>query len=279
MNLLSDGEITAMSEFFGMDVSVSQLVFIYVFAFMAGFIDSIAGGGGLIQLPALFAAFPGAPAVFLLGTNKLSSSCGTALATVRFSRQLDMNWRRVLPLALTAGCLSVLGALTALNVPNAWLRPLVIVLLVLVLIYTRLNRTLGETPQAVRWSGKRQFFLGLGAVAAIGLYDGFFGPGTGNFLILALISVYGFDFIHASASTKVINLGTNIGALILFFNAGTIYVHIGLTMALFNMAGAYLGVKLAILKGSKFIRMLFLLVVAALLMKQLYDLINSFLYV
>lgn len=273
MNSLSDGEKTAMSDFFGIDVSVSQLVFIFLFAFMAGLIDSIAGGGGLIQLPALFAAFPAAPAVFLLGTNKLSSSCGTALATVRFSGQLDMHWHKILPLALTAGCLSVFGALTALNVPNAWLRPLVIVLLVLVLIYTRLNRTLGETSRSVRWTGGRQLLFGLIAAAAIGFYDGFFGPGTGNFLILALISIYGFDFIHAGASTKIINLATNISALILFFNAGTIYVRLGLTMALFNMAGAYLGVKLAVLKGSKFIRTLFLLVVFALLIKQIYDLI------
>ena len=241
------------------------------FSFLAGLIDSVAGGGGLIQLPALLAIFPDIPIVFLLGTNKLASSCGTALATVRFSREVEMRWRDVLPMAAGALTAAVFGALIAVNVPNRWLRPFVIALLSVVLIYTLTNRSLGEKERKTSFPPAVERRLGLCAALAIGLYDGFFGPGTGNFLILAMIFIYGVDFVHASASSKVVNLATNIGALILFFSAGTVIVPLGLTMALFNMAGAFFGVKLAILKGSKFIRILFLAIVFGLLSKQAID--------
>lgn len=264
-----------MIERFGSGVSVEKLLLTGCFSFLAGLIDSIAGGGGLIQLPALMAIFPEAPTVFLLGTNKLASSCGTALATVRFSREVEMRWRTVLPMAFLALTAAVIGALIAVNVPNQWLRPFVIVLLTVVLIYTLLNRSLGETERESAFPPATQRALGLTAALVIGLYDGFFGPGTGNFLILTMIFIYGIDFVHASASSKVVNLATNIGALLLFFNAGTIYVPLGLTMALFNMAGAFVGVKLAVIKGSKFIRILFVTIVTGLLTKQIIDLLPT----
>lgn len=263
-----------METFFGIDLTISQLIFVYFFSFFAGLIDSIAGGGGLIQLPALLAIFPTAPTVYMLGTNKLASSCGTALATARFAKSVEMRWRKILPMAVAALIMGVVGALIAINVPNHWLRPLVIVLMAFVLIYTFFNGKVGDTEHESPYTPKQQRLYGLLAAGAIGLYDGFFGPGTGNFLILTLIFIYGLDFLHASASGKIINLATNIGALILFFKAGTIYVTLALTMAIFNMAGAYFGVKLAVLKGSKFIRVLYMVIVLALLIKQVLDLLT-----
>lgn len=245
------------------------------FSFLAGLVDSIAGGGGLIQLPALMAIFPNLPIVCLLGTNKLASSCGTALATVRFSREVEIRWRMVLPMAFLALCASIAGALIAVNVPNEWLRPFVVALLSVVFVYTLLNRSLGEKERKTSTAPDVERLLGLAAALAIGIYDGFFGPGTGNFLILAMIFIYGLDFVHASASSKVVNLATNCGALILFFFAGTINVRLGLTMALFNMAGAFFGVKLAVLKGSKFVRVLFLTTMLGLLSRQAIDLFHT----
>ncbi len=250
------------------DITFAQGIILAGVAFLAGMIDSIVGGGGLIQLPGIMAVLPGVPVVFLLGTNKLSSSFGTGLSVNQYARKMPIEWKKVLPMAALAFCTGIGGALTAIAVPNQWLRPLVLVLLIAVLIYTILKKDLGATIRQVLFSRKKQLILSLLAAAVIGFYDGFFGPGTGNFLILALISIYGMDFLNASASCKIINLATNIGALILFGSAGTIYVGLGLMMAVFNMAGAFIGVRLAILKGSQFIRILFIFIVTGLIIKQ-----------
>lgn len=264
-----------MIEWFGADGDVKKWLLMGCFSFFAGLIDSVAGGGGLIQLPALMAFFPNLPVVVLLGTNKLASSCGTALAAVRFSREVEIRWRSVLPMASVALIAAIFGALIAVNVPNERLRPFVVALLSVVLVYTLLNRSLGEKERKSPATPAVERLLGLTAALGIGLYDGFFGPGTGNFLILTMIFIFGIDFVHASASSKVVNLATNIGALILFFSAGTINVPLGLTMALFNMAGAFFGVKLAVLKGSKFIRVLFMATMLGLLSKQAIDLFQT----
>ena len=262
-----------MADFFGMDVTAPQLGVMLCFSFLAGFIDSIAGGGGLIQIPALMTFFPGVPTIFLLGTNKLASCCGTALAAIRFSRTVAIDRKRMLPIAGMALGAGILGAAIALHVPNRWLRPLVVVLLTLILVYTLTNRSAGTEKREGVVPPDRRRIAGLAAGLMIGLYDGFFGPGTGNFLILTLIFIYGLNFVEASASSKVVNLATNIGALILFFKAGTVYVALGLTLAIFNMTGAFFGVKLATLKGSDFVRVLFIVVVIALLARQVSDLI------
>ena len=253
------------------DITILQILILSGFAFLAGLIDSVAGGGGLIQLPAIMAILPYAPVASLLGTNKLSSSCGTGMAVFQYSRKVPIEWKKVLPIAGVAFCSSIFGAMTAVSVPNQWMRPLVLVLLTVVLIYTILNKNLGVRVHEVSLSFRQQLGLSLLAGLVIGFYDGFFGPGTGNFLILALIGIFGMDFLRASASCKIINLATNFGALILFGSQGAIFVYLGLIMAVFNMAGSYVGVRLAVLKGSKFIRILFIVVVSGLLLKQCID--------
>ncbi len=255
------------------EISLLQLIPLCFFAFLAGFIDSIAGGGGLIQLPAMLAVLPGAPVVMLLSTNKLASSCGTGMAVYQYSRKVPIHWKEMLPIACAAFCAGIGGALIATHVPNHWMRPLVTGLLILILVYTLLKKDFGSLRNAGGIAANKRMIFGLAAGIGIGFYDGFFGPGTGNFLILALIFIYGMDFLRASASSKIINLATNLGALLLFAVSGYGYFLLGLLMAVFNIAGAVCGVRVAVLKGSRFIRILFMVVVAGLLIKQLMDLL------
>ncbi len=255
------------------EISLFQLIPLAFFAFLAGFIDSIAGGGGLIQLPALLAVLPGAPVVMLLSTNKLASCCGTGVAVYQYSKKVTDRNKEMLPIALAAFCAAIGGALIATRVPNHWMRPLVTVLLALVLIYTLFKKDFGGLGAVQGLAPDRRKIWGVVAGLGIGLYDGFFGPGTGNFLILSLIFIYAMDFLQASASSKIINLATNLGALLLFALNGYGYWGLGLLMAVFNIAGALCGVQVAVLKGSRFIRILFIVVVAGLLLKQLTDLL------
>ncbi len=250
-------------------ISVLNLILLFAFAFLAGLIDSIAGGGGLIQLPAVMTFLPGFSVVQQLAVNKLSSSMGTLAAALQFSHRKLVRWREILPVACVALFASIGGAETALHMPNGWMKPLVVGLLGAVILYTYLKKDLGSTVQPSHFSPKSQKILSLAAGVVIGFYDGFFGPGVGSFLILVFITLFGWDFLHATASAKIVNLATNAGALILFFSSGMVHVRIGLCMAVFNILGSVCGVRLAVLKGSRFIRVLFLCVTCGLFIKQL----------
>ena len=233
-------------------------------AFAAGFIDAIVGGGGLIQVPALLAVLPEALPATLLGTSKLAGSFGTASAAVHYARNIDLPWRRLLPAAAVALIASVAGAATVSRLPAALFRPLVPVLLSAVLLYTLLNRRLGERHAPVAASGRREAGS-LALLAGIGFYDGFFGPGAGSLLMLLFVRMYGFDFLHAAAAARVVNLFTNVSALAWFGAHGAMLWPLGLAMAAANLAGAQLGTRLALRRGRSLVRGLFLLVVAALI--------------
>jgi uncharacterized membrane protein YfcA len=252
-------------------------VFLSVFAFLAGFVDAIAGGGGLIQLPALFLFVPasaGVPVATLLGTNKLSSICGTSMAALQYARRVPIPWHSVLPGAIAAFGLSMVGAWFVTWLSPAVLKPLVVLLLLAVAIFTFINKGLGQhqrpTPlrhQAVLYA------IALGA--GIGFYDGFFGPGTGSFLILAFIGIFGFDFLTASASAKIINFATNLSATIYFAATDHILLRFAVPMAICNVLGSILGARLAILRGNQFIRRLFLAVILLLILRLAWDLLSS----
>lgn len=254
-------------------ISPLSIAGLCVFAFLAGLVDSIAGGGGLIQLPALMMFLPDTPVVTLLATNKLSSCCGTGMSVWQYTRKVEINWQRMLPVAAAALCASIAGALSAMMVPNRFLRPLIILLLAGMIFYTVMKKDVADHPIKSRFSIKQQILLSLTAGIVIGFYDGFFGPGTGNFLILSFIFIFGLDFLHASASAKVINFATNIGALIFFAFSGVVNGTLGLMMAAFNMFGAFCGVRLAVLHGSRFIRVFFVFTSVGLLIKQIIDLL------
>ncbi len=243
-----------------------EIPFVLAAAFAAGLIDAMAGGGGLIQLPALFAAFPNTPHTTLLGTGKLAGFAGTASASLRYARHVRMDWRFIGAASAGAFACALVGAWIATRFPPAQFRALVPVLLTAVLAYTLLHRNLGET-HAPRGG------LALAAVSAgaIGLYDGFFGPGTGSFLVFLFIRVFGLDFLHASASAKVVNCAANVAALLLFGLTTPLLWLLGVGMAVANVLGAQLGSHLAIRGGSALVRKVFLAVVACLIAKTAWD--------
>lgn len=241
------------------------------FAFVAGFIDAVVGGGGLVQVPALFVLQPQLAPATLFGTNKFSSVFGTANAAWQYARRVQLPWRVLGLTAATAFLFSVLGA-RAVSVFNpALLRPLVLILLAVVFVYTLWKKDFGNL-HAPRLSPRQQRLAGLAVGALIGFYDGFFGPGTGSFLIFAFVGLFGFSFLAASAAAKLVNLATNLAALAWFIPHGQVVYRVAAPMAACNIAGSWLGSHLAIRKGSGFVRGLFILIVAALMARMTYDL-------
>ena len=220
------------------------------------------------------AFLPNVPAVTLLAVNKTSSMCGTITAVIEYARKRLIDFRRMWKSALLAFCTSALGAWTAKRIPNELLKPLIIILILVafLIVFTLFKKDFGQRETPSRFTPEQQTILGLLLGLVIGFYDGFFGPGTGTFLIMGLIFIYGMNFLHASADTKTINAMTNISAFIMYTSMGIGNIPLGLTMGLFNMAGARLGVRMAVLKGSRFIRVLFIVMSCGLLIKQIAEL-------
>ncbi len=243
-------------------------------AFAAGWVDAVVGGGGLIQLPALLVLLPGATPAQVLATNKLSSVFGTGVAAWTYWRRVKPDLRTALPMAATALAGSAVGAACASLLPEEAFRPLVLVLLVLVGIYTWRRPTLGDV-QELRFSGRHHLTAALGAAAGIGFYDGIFGPGTGSFLVFALVALMGYSFVQASAKARIVNLATNVGALAVFIPQGAPIYGLGFAMAACNVLGGRLGATTAISRGSGFVRTVFLVVVALLVLRLGYDVVRG----
>ena len=242
-------------------------------AAFAGFVDAVAGGGGLIQVPALFAGLPREAPATLFGTNKIASIFGTLNAARRYVRAVTMPWNLVLPAALAAFLFSFAGAAVVAWLPKDVVRPLVLVLLLAVAIYTWTKPDFGVSKRPPRVAAKHTLAVALGIGAVLGFYDGFFGPGAGSFMIFAFVRLFGMDFLHASASAKIVNAATNAGALCLFAPSGHILWALGLGMAVCNIAGAQLGSKLAIRHGSGFVRTVFLIMTVLLIGKIGWDIL------
>lgn len=240
-------------------------------AFFAGFVDAVAGGGGLIQVPALFAGLPREAPATLFGTNKLASIFGTLSAARRYLRAVELPWRWVLPAAAAAFLFSFLGAAVVAWLPKDVVRPLVLVLLLAVAVYTWSKPDFGVSKRSPRVATEDLLATALVVGAVLGFYDGFFGPGAGSFMIFAFVRLFGMDFLHASASAKILNAATNAGALLLFAPSGHILWTLGFGMALCNVAGSRLGSKLAIRHGSGFVRGVFLIMTSLLIIKIALD--------
>ena len=239
-------------------------------ALFAGFVDSIVGGGGLIQLPALFAAFPTTAPATLFGTNKLASIVGTTSAAVQYSRRVEIPWRVAAPGALAALVGSWYGAKAVAYLDPAILRPLILALLVLVAVYTFLRKDLGAVSREPE-HGARSVAIGLGVGGVIGFYDGFFGPGTGSFLIFLFIRLLGMDFLRASVSAKIVNVATNLAAISFFVGNVELMWKLAALMAVCNLSGSILGSRVALRHGTGFVRKMFLAVVAVLILRLAYD--------
>jgi len=247
-----------------------ELPILCFFAFCAGLIDAVVGGGGLIQIPALLNAFPAAPAATLFGTNKLASVFGTSIAARSYFGKVDIPWKLVLPAAISAFAMSFLGAATVSFVPQNLLRPVVLVLVVGMAIYTFQKKDFGTIQRTFHF-GTRERVLSILIGGGIGFYDGLFGPGTGSFLIFLFVRYFAFDFLQASASAKFVNISTNIAALIYFVPTGNVLYSIGIPMAIFNMLGAFTGSRIAIKRGTTFVRVLFIFLLLILIFKLTLD--------
>ena len=236
----------------------------------AGFVDAVVGGGGLIQIPALFSVLPRELPATIFGTNKLSAVFGTLNAAWRYAVRVQMPWRSTLPAAIAAFAFSYAGAAAVAWLPKDALRPVILLLLVASAIYTFRRKDFGAVHRPAH-AGLRELVYASLAGALIGFYDGFFGPGTGSFLILLFIRFFGFDFLHASAAAKVVNVATNLAALGFFIPNGYWIPVLGFLMAACNVGGSWVGTHLALKHGSGFVRKVFLAVVTVLIARFAWD--------
>jgi uncharacterized membrane protein YfcA len=247
-----------------------ELATVTLASLLAGFVDAIVGGGGLILVPALFSVFPGAAPATLFGTNKAAAVWGTAWATRQFAQRVRMPWGALLPAALAALLGSLAGAWTVTLISAAGLRKALPFVLIAVLLYTVAKKELGRT-HAPRLSGSAQTAVASAIGAVIGFYDGFFGPGAGSFFVFLFVRLLGYDFLNASASAKLLNTATNAAALVLFAWTGHVWWHIAVAMAVANVAGSLLGTRLALKHGAGFVRGVFIVVVSGLILKTGWD--------
>lgn len=251
-------------------MSTEILIWLCVAAFAAGFIDAIVGGGGLIQTPAALILLPFYPVATVIGSLKIPAFSGTSLAAIQYIRKVQMNWRMLLLMVLLSGTSAFGGSLLLSRVHNDFMKPLLLVILVFVAIYTYSKKNFGIHSEKDHSTTTRIIYSAAISVV-IGFYDGFIGPGAGSFLVLAFITLLGFDFLKASAHAKMVNLATNMGSILFFASSGRILLTIAIPMACCNALGGALGARLAIAKGNKFIRVFFLLVVTGTIIRFAYD--------
>ncbi|NLE72425.1 MAG: TSUP family transporter [Actinomycetales bacterium] len=254
------------------DLAGTTVALLVLTAFAAGWVDAVVGGGGLLQLPALLLV-PGMAPVQALATNKLASVMGTSVSAATYYRRVRPDLRTALPTAVAALAGSAGGAALATWLPGEAITPIVLVALVGVGTWTAVRPELGRTT-ALRWSGGRHYGAAAGIGLVIGAYDGLVGPGTGTFLVFAFVGVLGYAFLDASAKAKIVNAATNLGALVVFALAGAPVWALGLLMGAANVAGAYLGARMAVARGSGFVRAVFLVVVAALVVRLGWDVLT-----
>ncbi len=248
-----------------------SIIILCIFAFVAGFVDAVAGGGGMIQLPALFILQPQLTLVQTLATNKMASFSGTSVAAVRYIKKVSIDWKHLSPAIIAALVASFGGALLVSFIHKEQFMPFIIGALVLVLAYTIFKKQLGMVHAVKSLTRTRYYVSAIATGGVLGLYEGLIGPGTGSFLVFAFIILFGYDFLHASANAKVINVTANIGALIFFISKGFVMWSIAIPVALCNMLGNYAGAHMAIKKGSAFVRVFFILISLALIVKLSMD--------
>lgn len=246
------------------------IILLCIAAFFAGFVDAIVGGGGLIQTPVAMILLPNLAVSSIIGSLKIPAFSGTSFAARQYLKKVNMNWKLLSIMAAVAFASAFLGSNLLTKVHNDFMKPLLLVVLTLIAIYTFTKKDFG-IHQAKGHTLKRQLFLSIIMSICLGFYDGFIGPGTGSFLVLGFVSVLGFDFLHASANAKMVNLATNFGSICLFVLKGKIIWAIAIPMAICNAIGGFVGAKLAIKKGNGFIRVFFLIVVIGTLIRFGYD--------
>ena len=248
------------------DPSTTVLTLLALAGLAAGFVDAVVGGGGLIQLPAMLLGLPGASPVQVLATNKIASFCGTTVSSATYYRRVRPDPRTFLPLMLLAFIGSGLGALVASLLPREAFDPIVLVVLVLVGGYVLASPQIGGAT-ALRFTGHRHTTMAMLTGLAIGFYDGALGPGTGSFFVFTLVGLLGYSFLEASAKARLANWATNLGALCIFVPQGAVLWKVGLVVGLANLVGGYVGARTAVARGSRFVRVFFIVVVSAFIVR------------
>jgi uncharacterized membrane protein YfcA len=257
------------------NAGAGTLALLLVAALVAGWVDAVVGGGGLVQLPALLLGLgPGTPAVYSLGTNKIAGILGTITSAVTYYRRVRPDLRTALPMAGFALVGALGGAGLASVIPSSAFKPVVLVALVGVLAYTVRRPTLGAIT-VLRHTGRRHHTTAGLVGAVVGVYDGAIGPGTGSFLVFALVGLLGYGFVQASAQAKIANVATNFGALLIFVPQGVVLWKIGLVMGAANIVGGYVGARTAVARGSRFVRVVFVVVSTALVVRLGVDVLGE----
>lgn len=246
------------------------IIILCVAAFAAGFVDAVVGGGGLIQTPVTLIVLPNLPVSTIIGSLKIPSFSGTSFAAAQYFRKVKMDWKLLLLMMALAVPSAYLGSMLLTQVSNDFMKPLLLVILSLLAIYTYAKKNFGQHSDKSH-SIRQQVLYAIIISTTVGFYDGFIGPGTGSFFVVAFISLLGFDFLQASANAKMVNLATNFGSICLFVIKGKIIWAIAIPMAVCNAAGGFVGAKLAINRGNRFIRIFFLIVVIGTLVRFAYD--------
>lgn len=248
------------------DVSLAVLALLALAGLTAGFVDAVVGGGGLIQLPALLLGLPGGSPVQILATNKLASICGTSVSSATYYRRVRPDPKTFGPLMLLAFAGSLGGALVATLIPRAAFDPIVLVALVLVGGYVLFRPALGGAT-VLRFAGHRHTAAAMVTGLVIGFYDGALGPGTGSFFVFTLVGLLGYNFLEASAKARMANWATNLAALVIFVPQGAVLWQVGLVMGVCNLVGGYVGARTAVARGSRFVRIFFIAVVSAFIVR------------
>ena len=244
------------------DPSTTLLTLLGMAGLSAGFVDAVVGGGGLIQLPALLVGLPSAAPVQILATNKLAGICGTTVSSATYYRRIRPDPRTFGPLMACAFAGSVGGALLGSHLSSSAFDPIVLVVLVAVGSYVLVRPSLGEST-VLRFGRARHTWTAMASGLAIGFYDGALGPGTGSFFVISLVSLLGYSFLEASAKARLANWATNLAALCVFVPEGAVLWKVGLVMGAGNLLGGYLGARTAVARGTGFVRVFFLVVVSA----------------
>ena len=245
------------------------IILLCIASFFAGFVDAIVGGGGLIQTPISLLLLPNMPVANIIGSLKIPGISGTSFAAFQYLKKVKLNWKQIFPMLLLSFTMAFFGSYLMTLVKNDFMKPVLILVLVMVAVYTFFKKDFGQSVSK-EISESKLFLYGMLISLFIGFYDGFIGPGTGSFLVLALISILGLDFLNASANAKVINIATNFGSILFFVIKGKIIWTIAIPMAFCNTFGGWLGAKTALNKGNEFIRIFFLVVVIATLLRLSY---------
>jgi uncharacterized protein len=253
----------------------TEIVLLCLAAFMAGFVDAIVGGGGLIQTPAGLILLPDKPIATVIGSLKIPAFSGTFFAAIQYAKRVQLKWGLLVYMLPIAFVSAASGSWLLTKVSNAFMKPVLLVVLIFVALYTYLNKNFGIHSDKTH-SNRRRITYCLLISSVIGFYDGFIGPGTGSFLVLIFIGLLGFDFLNASAHAKFVNLSTNLGSIVFFTAAGKIMFYVAIPMAVCNAIGGILGARMAILKGNKFIKVFFLVVVTGTIIRFAWDIFRPF---